>query len=112
MRSTFTLLALIFSAALPLAAAAPTIKAERSADKIVVSAQASPGSSVILATHNLIPGSLPFLHPFLDSSGRQVLTQERPADHPWQHGIITGFQRVNGFNYWKEDEGRQRLDRV
>jgi hypothetical protein len=30
----------------------------------------------------------------------------------WQHGIFTGFHRVNGFNYWKEDEGRQRFVRL
>src|SRR5262249_23183518 len=32
--------------------------------------------------------------------------------HPWQHGIFTGFHRVNGLNYWKEDEGRQRFIRL
>jgi hypothetical protein len=41
-----------------------------------------------------------------------VLTEDRPADHPWQHGIFTGFHRVNGFNYWKEDEGKQRFVRL
>jgi hypothetical protein len=41
-----------------------------------------------------------------------VLTEDRPADHQWQHGIFTGFHRVNGFNYWKEDEGRQRFVRL
>jgi hypothetical protein len=47
-----------------------------------------------------------------DASGRVVLTEDRPADHPWQHGIFTGFHRVNGFNYWKEDEGKQRFVRL
>jgi hypothetical protein len=47
------------------------------------------------------------LHPVHDASGSVVLTEDRPPDHPWQHGIFTGFHRVNGFNYWKEDEGRQ-----
>ena len=41
-----------------------------------------------------------------------MLTEDRPADHPWQHGIFTGFHRVNGFNYWKEDEGKQRFVRL
>jgi hypothetical protein len=41
-----------------------------------------------------------------------VLTEDKPADHPWQHGIFTGFHRVNGFNYWKEDEGKQRFVRL
>src|SRR5262249_45380083 len=31
---------------------------------------------------------------------------------PWQHGIFTGFHRVNGLNYWKEDEGQQRFVRL
>jgi len=53
--------------------------------------------------------SRPYLHPVRDASGRVVLTEDRPADHPWQHGIFTGFHRVNGFNYWKEDEGKQRF---
>lgn len=44
-----------------------------------------------------------------DASGRVVLTEDRPDDHPWQHGIFTGFHRVNGFNYWKEDQGKQRF---
>jgi hypothetical protein len=58
------------------------------------------------------PNSRPYLHPVRDASGRVVLTEDRPADHQWQHGIFTGFHRVNGFNYWKEDEGRQRFVRL
>ena len=58
------------------------------------------------------PGARPYLHPVRDASGRVVLTEDRPADHPWQHGIFTGFHRVNGFNYWKEDEGKQRFLRL
>jgi hypothetical protein len=54
----------------------------------------------------------PYLHPLRDASGRVVLTEDRPTDHPWQHGIFTGFHRVNGFNYWKEDEGKQRFVRL
>jgi hypothetical protein len=58
------------------------------------------------------PDSRPYLHPVHDASGKFVLTEDRPADHPWQHGIFTGFHRVNGFNYWKEDQGRQRFVRL
>ena len=58
------------------------------------------------------PNLRPYLHPVRDASGRVVLTEDRPADHPWQHGIFTGFHRVNGFNYWREDEGRQRFVRL
>jgi hypothetical protein len=58
------------------------------------------------------PNSRPYLHPVRDASGQVVLTEDKPADHPWQHGIFTGFHRVNGFNYWKEDEGKQRFVRL
>jgi hypothetical protein len=58
------------------------------------------------------PGERPYLHPVYDPSGRVTLTEDKPADHPWQHGIFTGFHRVNGFNYWKEDEGKQRFARL
>src|SRR6266481_2679881 len=56
--------------------------------------------------------SRPYLHPMRDASGRVVLTEDKPADHPWQHGIFTGFHQVNGFNYWKEDQGRQHFVRL
>ena len=68
--------------------------------------------SIELATYDMEPGSRPYLHPVRDALGRVVLTEDRPADHPWQHGIFTGFHRVNGFNYWKEDEGKQRFVRL
>jgi hypothetical protein len=58
------------------------------------------------------PQLRPYLHPLRDPSGRVVLTEDRPDDHPWQHGIFTGFHRVNGFNYWKEDQGKQRFVRL
>lgn len=65
-----------------------------------------------LARYVLNPSFRPYFHPVWDPSGRVVLTQDRPADHPWQHGIFTGFHQVNGFNYWKEDQGKQRFVRL
>jgi putative heme-binding domain-containing protein len=67
---------------------------------------------VELATFVMETNARPYLHPVRDASGRVVLTEDRPVDHPWQHGIFTGFHRVNGFNYWKEDEGKQRFVRL
>src|SRR5207249_10547678 len=67
---------------------------------------------VDLVTYVMKTNSRPYLHPVRDASGRVVLSEDRPADHPWQHGIFSGFHRVNGFNYWKEDEGRQRFVRL
>jgi hypothetical protein len=67
---------------------------------------------VELATYVMGPELRPYLHPVRDALGQVVLTEDQPADHPWQHGIFTGYHRVNGFNYWKEDEGRQRFVRL
>ena len=91
----------------------PRIKIDQEPNKFVIRALA-PGTTnwTDLATYVAEPGQRPYLHPVYDASGRQVLTQNKPEDHPWQHGIFTGFHRVNGFNYWKEDEGQQRLARV
>jgi hypothetical protein len=89
------------------------IKIESNLKGLIVRAQ-PPGRSawMDLATYVAETNSRPYLHPVRDASGRIVLTEDRPADHPWQHGIFTGFHRVNGLNYWKEDEGRQRFVRL
>jgi len=59
------------------------------------------------------PAQRPYLHPVRDASGTQVLTQDRPADHPWQHGIFTGFHGlVNGYEYWMENDGHQHFVRL
>jgi Family of unknown function (DUF6807) len=76
---------------------------------LVTSAATSNDDWVDLLTYVMETNSRPYLHPVHDASGRVVLTEDRPADHLWQHGIFTGFHRVNGFNYWKEDEGKQRF---
>src|SRR4029078_3837965 len=56
--------------------------------------------------------SRPYFHPARDAKRKEILTEDKPADHPWQHGIFTGFHRVNGLNYWKEDQGKQRFVRL
>jgi putative heme-binding domain-containing protein len=90
----------------------PRIKAESTGRKLVVRAQAGQNDWIELATYVMETNSRPYLHPVRDASGRVMLTEDKPADHPWQHGIFTGFHRVNGFNYWKEDEGKQRFVRL
>jgi len=89
------------------------IKAESSEGKLVVHSKL-PGQSdwIELMTYVMETNARPYLHPIRDASGRVVLTEDKPADHPWQHGIFTGFHRVNGYNYWKEDEGKQRFVRL
>src|SRR5438445_8663000 len=100
----------------PIAASAndeARIKAERSEHSLRIRARV-PGKEqwCELATFVMDPKLRPYLHPLRDASGRVVLTEDKPADHPWQHGIFTGFHRVNGFNYWKEDEGHQHFARL
>ena len=91
----------------------PRIKLDRQEKKLIIHTRLPGAESWSnLATYNIDPALRPYLHPLYDASGRVVLTQDRPDDHPWQHGIFTGFHRVNGFNYWKEDEGRQRFVRL
>jgi hypothetical protein len=95
------------------AKAASRIRIESDEKKLVVRTQLAGQSDWIeLASYVMETNSRPYLHPVRDASGRVVLTEDKPADHPWQHGIFTGFHRVNGFNYWKEDEGKQRFVRL
>jgi WD40 repeat protein len=90
-----------------------TIKVEPGQQSLNVRARI-PGQDqwVELATFMMDPTMRPYLHPVRDASGSVVLTEDRPADHVWQHGIFTGFHAVNGFNYWKEDQGKQRFVRL
>jgi hypothetical protein len=89
------------------------IRVEREERRLIVRARLAEKSEWNeLATYVTETNARPYLHPVRDASGRVVLTEDRPADHPWQHGIFTGFHRVNGFNYWKEDEGKQRFVRL
>jgi hypothetical protein len=89
------------------------IKIESGDGRLVVRSQLPEQSEwVELATYVMETNARPYLHPVRDASGRGVLTEDKPADHPWQHGIFTGFHRVNGFNYWKEDEGKQGFVRL
>jgi hypothetical protein len=89
------------------------IKVESSETRLTVRAQL-PGEDdwSEIATYVMEPNARPYLHPVRDATGRVALTEDRPADHPWQHGVFTGFHRVNGLNYWKEDEGKQRFVRL
>jgi len=100
-------------AAKPPAKPTSRLKLESSEKRIFVRARLPAQENwVDLATYVTEPGARPYLHPVHDPSGQLVLTEDRPADHPWQHGIFTGFHRVNGINYWKEDEGKQRFVRL
>jgi hypothetical protein len=55
----------------------------------------------------------PYMHPVHDASGTVTLTDNRPADHPWQHGIFTGFRgNINGHEYWLEKDGKQHFEKL
>ena len=44
----------------------------------------------------------PSIHPIMAPDGIGILTQDSPGHHPWQHGLYTGFNRVNEVGFWKE----------
>lgn len=43
-----------------------------------------------------------YFHPLASVDG-DVLTNFRPADHPWHHGLWWSWKFINGLNYWEED---------
>jgi putative heme-binding domain-containing protein len=85
---------------------------EQTPDRLIVSFSKN-NSRIQLAEYVTNPAMRPYLHPVRDSSGSVVLTQDKPADHPWQHGIFTGFHgMVSGHEYWMENDGHHRFFRV
>ncbi len=60
------------------------------------------GDGSLLLTHRFHPGSRPSIHPIIAPDGAGVLTQDSPSHHPWQHGLYTGFNLVNGIGFWRE----------
>ena len=62
----------------------------------------------------------PFIHPLYSRDG-DVLTNRRPNDHPWHHGVSFMLTSVDGVNFWggpshraedgyqwRNDQGQQR----
>ena len=89
------------------------IKVERADGRLDIRVRSPDQTQWIdLASFVMKENARPYLHPVRDCLGKVVLTEDKPADHPWQHGIFTGFHRVNGFNYWKEDQGKHRFVRL
>jgi putative heme-binding domain-containing protein len=81
---------------------------ERREKELVVKAKL-PGSErmVELLTYVIDPTLRPYMHPVRDPSATVVLTEDRPSDHPWQHGIFTGLHKVNGLDFWSESKGEK-----
>jgi putative membrane-bound dehydrogenase-like protein len=83
-------------------------------EKNLVIRSTVPGAAapVELAQYQMNPALRPYLHPVRDPAGMVVLTDDRPSDHPHQHGIFTGLHKVNGLDFWHEKEGKQRFSRL
>jgi len=45
----------------------------------------------------------PYFHPLATADG-SVLTQAQPADHVWHYGLWFCFKKINGVNFWEEDQ--------
>jgi hypothetical protein len=57
-------------------------------------------------TYRCAAGGRPYLHPVYAPGSGLCLTQDRPTDHPWQHGIFVGLHGVNGLDFWVEHRAR------
>src|SRR5688500_12289381 len=67
------------------------IKVERADGRLDVLARGPDQRQWIeLASFVMKENARPYLHPVRDGGGNVVLTEDKPADHPWQHGIFTG----------------------
>ncbi|MEF2243702.1 MULTISPECIES: PmoA family protein [unclassified Paenibacillus] len=44
----------------------------------------------------------PYIHPIVAPDGKGILTENAPPHHPWQHGVYTGLNDVNGIGFWAE----------
>ena len=51
----------------------------------------------------------PYFHP-LATPGGTLLTDLRPADHPWHRGLWWSWKYINGLNYWEEDRLTHRSE--
>lgn len=55
-----------------------------------------------LLAHRIFANQRPSIHPIYAPDGNGILTEDAPSHHPWQHGLYTGFNLVNGIGFWKE----------
>ncbi len=84
------------------------MKIERRDHELIVRA-----GDVELLRFAMDPKERPYMHPVRDPSGKIMLTDNRPADHLWQHGIFTGFRgNINGHEYWLEKDGLQHFEKL
>lgn len=78
----------------------PALAVEASENNQVIHIRRERGAPLL--THRLHAGQRPSIHPIVAPDGNGVLTEDAPSHHPWQHGLYTGFNLVNGIGFWKE----------
>ena len=81
------------------------LRASVSAGGQLVEVSRADGTPIL--SHRIVADQRPSMHPIHAPDGVGVLTEDAPGHHPWQHGLYTGFNLVNGFGFWKElvDDG-------
>jgi hypothetical protein len=47
-------------------------------------------------------GRRPFAHPIHVPGSADIVTENAPDHHPWQHGLYIGLNDVNGVGFWSE----------
>ncbi len=50
------------------------------------------------------PEGKPYIHPLSLPDGK-VITEIRPADHPWHCGLWFSWKYINSVNYWEPSDG-------
>lgn len=78
------------------------LRAELSRDNQCVEIRRQDGAHLL--SHRIVADQRPSIHPIHAPDGNGVLTEDAPSHHPWQHGLYTGFNLVNGIGFWKELE--------
>jgi hypothetical protein len=68
------------------------------------------GGHAPIVTQQAKANKRPYIHPIVAPDGAGVLTENSPSHHPWQHGLYTGLNRINGFGFWEEGIRGNPLD--
>lgn len=84
------------------------LRVQTSSDNEAVHIQREDG--VPLLTHRIQAGQRPSIHPLHAPDGNGIYTEDSPPHHPWQHGLYTGFNLVNGIGFWKESPADGTFD--
>lgn len=85
------------------------IRVTPSDKKLGISVRDRKGNWFPLFDYVTDPAFRPYIHPLHDRQGKIALTEDKPGDHVWQHGIFTGLHKVNGVDFWSEKAGKQHF---